>query len=296
MPFLQAGTSVEDALAAVYRDPQSLMVRQVCADTLIEAGDARGELIALGLATCRDAMLGPLAPVFLRSGLRFSNGFPSAGEVRFSNPGLQATLVNRPEWSTFTSLEPSSSATVWAGPPWLMPAGTEATGPGRTLLEAPPMRSLRRLITLDGSVLESTREVQLETLQVKSFRDWPVVEPFLRGETMPRLRALSLNVETWHEPMIEMLEEHPPLLQRLESLEFEHNGWEPLPQWKSFLERAPPRLTRFMLVASTGSSRHSWSRDASGAWHSIERAPTVPRFDEHHGRNGKWRASRRWSG
>ena len=150
------------------------------------------------------------------------------------------------------------------------------------------MRSLRRLITSDGSVLESTQQVKLETLQVKTFRDWPVVEPFLRGKTMPRLRALSLNVETWHEPMIEMLEEHPPLLARLESLEFEHNGWEPLPQWKPFLERAPARLKRFMLVASTGSIRHSWSRDPSGAWHHLENAPASPHFDEHHGRNGKW--------
>lgn len=305
LPLLQSRTSVEGALAAVYLDPHNLLLRQVCADTLVEAGDARGELIALGLlgtrtrnqnaryrelqTTCREAMLGPLAPLFLRSGLRFTNGFPSAGEVKLSSAGLPSALINRPEWSTFISLEPSSRAAPQLVPPWLVPASLESTGPGRALLEAPSMRSLRRLITSDGSVLESTQQVQLETLQVKTFRDWPVVEPFLRGETMPRLRALSLNVETWHEPMIEMLEEDPPLLQRLESLEFEHNGWEPLPQWQSFLDRAPPRLKTFMLVASTGSSRHSWARDASGAWEHFPHDAAAKHFDEHHGRNGKWR-------
>lgn len=98
---------------AVYEQPGELRRRRVLADALLEAGDPRGEFIALQLETSarsrkraakllarhRVTWLGALAPAVVEGSEVWRGGFPVSAAVQ-----LDGTLVDAPEWSTFEAL------------------------------------------------------------------------------------------------------------------------------------------------------------------------------------------------
>jgi uncharacterized protein (TIGR02996 family) len=104
---------------AVFANPDDDAPRLVLADALLEAGDPRGELIAL---QCRETLdkeqrarekeliashgktwLGPLAPI-LRASFRFERGFLAACEVNGLKAEIIAELVGHPTWATVREL------------------------------------------------------------------------------------------------------------------------------------------------------------------------------------------------
>jgi uncharacterized protein (TIGR02996 family) len=155
------GVTVEELFAAVYRDPRSLEARAVLADRLQEAGDPRGEFIALQcardgkspnpgkrerelLGKHADAWLGRIARA-IDDGFVFERGF--LARASFNGDRLPSGLGTQDEWSTVTHLS------LWH----LMYVGTErfllseklaalehvyALGPQdlRTLGQAPPRK------------------------------------------------------------------------------------------------------------------------------------------------------------
>jgi uncharacterized protein (TIGR02996 family) len=119
----QARRSGDELLAEVYAEPSDRVRRQVYADFLLERGDPRGELIALQLADGRGQLdragqrrirallrehqltwLGPLAPVLVRAGSEFRNGFLTSARIRQGARGL-AELREQPSWATVETLE-----------------------------------------------------------------------------------------------------------------------------------------------------------------------------------------------
>jgi uncharacterized protein (TIGR02996 family) len=112
-----------DALErAVREDPDDDAARAVLADALLEAGDPRGEFIAIQLRPERTdeqrarekallarhakTWLGPLARVLV--GYRFERGFLAAATIDRKKPKLVAELVGHPAWETVTELAGSA--------------------------------------------------------------------------------------------------------------------------------------------------------------------------------------------
>ncbi|HEY7372960.1 MAG TPA: TIGR02996 domain-containing protein [Polyangia bacterium] len=108
-----------ELLQAIYDDPLDTSLRLVYADVLLEAGDPRGELIALqcqrgdGPASKRERALlkgydrkwlGAIEPIVLKSGVEFRRGF--VGKAREAAKLIvQNALLAAPEWSTVEELE-----------------------------------------------------------------------------------------------------------------------------------------------------------------------------------------------
>jgi uncharacterized protein (TIGR02996 family) len=101
---------------AVYEHPSDDGARQVLADVLIEAGDPRGEFIALQMASRRtrkaelklerllerhrEQFLGPLARVVTSRGQVWEKGFLTACRAT-----LDGSLFDEPSWATVRALE-----------------------------------------------------------------------------------------------------------------------------------------------------------------------------------------------
>lgn len=113
----------ETLLSKIYAQPQELEVRAVLADAWSERGDPRGAFVARQLSgdltppdeALATALLGSLATELRVASVEFENGFPVRGTME---RGSGSSSFDRPEWSTFTSLN-----------------GLEGFGPGLTSLE-----------------------------------------------------------------------------------------------------------------------------------------------------------------
>jgi len=102
-------------LAAIYADPTNTASRLIYADALQEAGDPRGEFIALqcagGPVTKRErqldklharAWLGPIEPHLQKQGLVYRRGFLAAA---IYNATARAPTTIHPEWLTLEHLD-----------------------------------------------------------------------------------------------------------------------------------------------------------------------------------------------
>jgi uncharacterized protein (TIGR02996 family) len=139
----------EDLLAAVYANPADDGARQVYGDALLEAGDPRGELIALQfkkklkleekkrvrelLKQHAEGWLGDLAPLFWRNSVVFARGFLAAGHLTQGPTPLMLAAPQDAAWSTVERL-------VCTFAQWGAMCG---------ILRSPHMRSLRVLGDVD---------------------------------------------------------------------------------------------------------------------------------------------------
>lgn len=180
---------------AVYERPDDDGARQVLADVLIEAGDPRGEFIALQMASQRTrkatlkidrllerhrlAFLGPLASVVSRRGQVWEKGFLTACEAT-----LDGSLVDEPSWATVQRLElfNSPDAREVLGPH--LSSLKELTGLPRAAVVpvfSGPRSSTFSLVGVDGpGAAESWEPRELDALRV--------------GRSLPALRTLSLAI------------------------------------------------------------------------------------------------------
>ena len=119
----------EELLRRVHANPDDLGLKLIFADTLQQAGDIRGEFIALGCAdrtspACTKrlrelqrkhwrALLGELASCVLASGLIFRDGFVDTCVLRPRTERHLAVVADSPAWSTVRDLElrPSPACT-----------------------------------------------------------------------------------------------------------------------------------------------------------------------------------------
>jgi uncharacterized protein (TIGR02996 family) len=102
-------------LSAIYERPDDDALRSVYADALQDAGDPRGEFIALqlkGVSNGRtkqlasrwaQVWLGELAPIVITSD--WKRGFADAVVVDIFKKDLLARLANRREWTTIRTIE-----------------------------------------------------------------------------------------------------------------------------------------------------------------------------------------------
>ena len=113
-------SSLGELLAAIYANPSDDGARAVYADALQEAGDPRGELIALQLQRERTKQqiarerallkaherewIGGIAPVVNKGGTEFARGFLVACDVRFKNERDARAYGSLPEWATVERL------------------------------------------------------------------------------------------------------------------------------------------------------------------------------------------------
>jgi uncharacterized protein (TIGR02996 family) len=201
-------------LAAVHADPSELHTRMVYADALSEAGDPRGEFIALQCAggnTEREhallaehgvAWLGRLAPL-LDSTVYVCGFLHSAWVKKVPRPKLLAS-VGDPMWSTVAQLrfDPSIGGVVMKNGPVIR--GVRV--PAAALLLDPIMRSLDDVRGIDGDVL-TTLAREGTQLSVRT----------IRASTYPLLFG---NHESWHyDPDACAVLEDPPGLPKLRDLE-----------------------------------------------------------------------------
>ena len=151
-------------LAAVHAEPDNIDARMVYADALTDAGDPRGEFIALQcrradsttrerelLAEHGTSWLGRLAPILDPAWTVFDNGFLSVARVnKVPRPKLLATAGD-PTWSTVTQLtfhKDVGGVVVKNGP---VVRGPRV--PAAVILLHPIMRALREVRGIDGDVL-----------------------------------------------------------------------------------------------------------------------------------------------
>ena len=112
-------TDARELLQAIYDDPLDTSLRLVYADVLLEAGDPRGELIALqcnrgdgpvsrrerGLLKSYDRKwLGAIDPIVLKSGVEYRRGFVAKAREA-AKLIAQNELLAAPEWSTVEELD-----------------------------------------------------------------------------------------------------------------------------------------------------------------------------------------------
>lgn len=119
-----ANRQAEELLDAIYASPDADGPRLVYADHLLEAGDPRGELIALQLAAERGDVtrdqkkrekellktwgqrwLGDLAPVLNKTGLVYRRGFLFGCVFKPNNGAQVERLIGHPAWSTVRHIE-----------------------------------------------------------------------------------------------------------------------------------------------------------------------------------------------
>jgi uncharacterized protein (TIGR02996 family) len=117
---LGAAPAIDDLLAAIYAEPDRDEARAVCADVLSEAGDPRGEFIALQLAgdvdgesrrrvkelerQHGDEWVGVLGAAVIKSSISFRRGFVAAASLH-KDPRRAAKITARPEWATIEDLD-----------------------------------------------------------------------------------------------------------------------------------------------------------------------------------------------
>ena len=192
--------------ARVFAAPHDDALRQVLADTLLESGDARGELINLQLLPRLDAAqrkrmkqlldqharrwLGPLEPAILKSGLSYRRGFPAVAKLSTNQKAVVEQVMGRPEWNTFETLDVES---------W--PAES------RKAFLSQPLLSLRRALVLENAVDLPDHSVNWEHV---SFRHVGQNEmnALCAVTTLPKLKVLELGFtfdgpfpQLWTSPM-----------------------------------------------------------------------------------------------
>lgn len=191
--------------AKVYAAPADDALRALLADTLVAAGDPRGEFISMQLlrgdaapskaekkleAEWRDAWLGRLAPCF-RKGVVFRRGFPAEGAYEKSGD------PSWPEWATFEALD-------------LMPASGFMTG-GAGLLVKAKLTALRKVTRIGRPVLDEVDDepsiFELDDLPwhtvglqcVESFVD--ALPKLLTAKRFPKVHTFHLDTPPgWHQP------------------------------------------------------------------------------------------------
>lgn len=243
----------DEVLAEIYANPADDDLRRLYADLLLEGGDERGELITLQLLADKSPAqkkrerellaahaldwLGPLAPVFQRSGLRYARGFAVAGRINGKQLAANDKLVGLPLWSTFEELAVKG---------WEVPV--EA-------LTHPVLRGLR---VLEGAQLETAAVVlgqptaparALERLRCALYRDDEDVEDLQRWQLAltaagaPALRELIVDSQLDAATLNELLAS--PLGRQLKHLSVEV-GYSDAPASLGRLSKlrvAPARLT-----------------------------------------------------
>lgn len=184
--------------AAVYANPDADAPRSVLADALQEAGDPRGEFIALQLARARGgkktrresqllkpnqrAWLGPLVMAIPNKGLVFERGFVARCQLQHHRESIEPYL-GHPEWATVEEVQPGA----WDGT--LQP-----------LADALP--SLRLLTNLElGTSIPS--HPKLEKVAVSFFNDDHV--DHVIALRVPALRELAIRHCNADLPAIERL-------------------------------------------------------------------------------------------
>lgn len=210
-----------DFFSAVYANPSDDGAKQVLADVLMEAGDPRGEFIALQMLPRRTRkaelklerllerhrrdFLGPLARAVRPTGQHWEKGF--LVECRAELAGL---LVDEPSWATVRRLEVVNDETM---------APKELTGPH--------LRSLREVLSVPRrgvlDVFTSPRSLPFTTVTLEGpglVTNWgdDEVRALRDARALPDLRHLGLSLWRFHLEELEWLWT-APVFGRLRSLE-----------------------------------------------------------------------------
>jgi uncharacterized protein (TIGR02996 family) len=272
--YLARRAKTKVSFETIFSDPSDLAVRQVLADTLVEAGDPRGEFITLQLSAkltapqrarqsallkqhARD-WLGPLDRVIHQSGLRYERGFPVAATAGSKSSSIITrenecnATVGRPEWSTFEELD----LEPWSG----------QRGP---LVCHEVMRSLRVLRGASGDVFQSPRPLALEDVSFRWLSPFDEAKIVFASTQAPKVRRLRIwpypggqanDSATWA-PFWQS-----PLMQQLEELTVICPN-ERASEWFDLVERAPKNVQR---IAVEASSSEPWAlvfTRAGPEWH-----------------------------
>jgi uncharacterized protein (TIGR02996 family) len=253
-------------LAAVQANPDDVAPRLVYADALSDAGDPRGEFIALQcrgadrerqaelVAAHRDAWLGKLAPLLEPSPTEFVDGFLTDARVkRVPRPKLTAVVGNA-LWSTVVQLDfdPAVGGIV-------MKQGPVVRGPkvpAAAIMLAPVMRALRHVRGIDGDVfltlcrdgdalpIRSVGAITYPLLERDARDVWRVAdeprEAIELARGLPELRRLTLRGYPCDRPDLRWLL-RSPLAGRLEQLRLDNFGGD-LEQWVAMSREAHPGL------------------------------------------------------
>jgi uncharacterized protein (TIGR02996 family) len=179
---------------AVFRDPSSDAVRQVCADALQARGDPRGEFIALQLSTDAAAQkrarallkanlekwLLPFEGAVSKSGVVFRRGFLAEATVNFRNQAHAERIGGLPDWATVEHLRFHNGSVSESLRRW-------------TTYVSPAMKSLRE-VALPGDALPFLRAAHtpIEKLTVYSFTV-EQLQSVLSAGVLPSLRELRVE-------------------------------------------------------------------------------------------------------
>jgi len=204
-----------ELFAAVYEDPDDDDARAVLADALQEAGDPRGELIALQLARGRDGKktrresqllkpnlrkwLGPLASAVPNKGLVYERGFAAKVQLHHHRDYVLPAL-GPPEWNTVEEVTPG----VWNGSyqdladglPWLRVLNAIDRNVTAGMLPSHPKLQkivVRRAFRDDGKHLAKLKLPALEELEIQDCHPTlTALKGFFDG--LKSLRRLSVFV------------------------------------------------------------------------------------------------------
>ena len=271
----------EDLEQAIYELPERIDLRAVLADQLIEAGDPRGEFIALQLSERRSKdddkrikgllkehgrkWLGPLEPVLQKTGLRFEGGFPLTGRLEPDCGDRLRPLIGHPAWSTFVDIDLNDRTSDRA----------DDTGVVLEFLRAP---SVHRLTSIDG--LQTTMFADLcsvtvglkvaRTLSHVGFRyfDSRMVLPsdrpsIVAASALPALRSLDLGGVSSDPTELRWLIDSS-LFSRLEVLRLSAL---PADQWISEFTKTCGELDKLYVAAGYNSSWHLTLERRNGKVH-----------------------------
>lgn len=189
-----------DAATSHREPPAEPSARSVFADELLEAGDARGELIHLQslerpqrvhrrrvhalLRAYARPWLGRLSPALKADGLRFERGYVVAG--RLSGYRALRELVGAPEWSRFVALD-------------LRELRRHATNPGLLLafLGHPVLRGLERIdafpVSCLNALLSSPAALPVKTLDLAGWVSPAELQLLKSCAALPALRTLTVH-------------------------------------------------------------------------------------------------------
>ena len=186
------GKTLSELLAAVHADPFDLAARAVYADALQDAGDPRGEFIALqlaGKATQREKTLlkdhrkrwlGPLAKLVSNSSTRFENGFLRTVAITSQQP-LAPNQLAHPELATIEVLDVTGMRDT-------SHVATQAT---ELLTRYAKLQELVIVARGLAHVAERIREHALTRLAVQ-LPSADLLPAALQRRTFPQLRALRV--------------------------------------------------------------------------------------------------------
>jgi uncharacterized protein (TIGR02996 family) len=268
------GSHLAGLLEAVHADPDDLETRLVYADALSEAGDPRGELIALQcrrgdapaserelelLAEHGAAWLGRLEPILDPAHTVFERGFLSRARVKKVPRPKLLRAAGDPTWATVTELEFDDAVrgvVLKHGP-----VVRGARVPTAAVLLHPIMRALREVRGIDGDVLltlctegnalpfRAITGVTYPLLERGADDMWHV-EAGARAAIevaagLPQLRRLSLHGYPCDVPDMSWLI-RSPLGARLEHLHLGNFGGA-IDHWVAAARDAPPSLRELVV-------------------------------------------------